>query len=324
MKKFCPNCGKPLDKDSKFCSFCGQNLVQEANDNVIKVQVPAPKAKKSNKIWWITGIFVALILIVAGGFFYYYQNNQRQDIEAVNKMPKKKLAGLTIVYAHEHYHNDAWNKTYQEAMKGQMLVEQHKRVTINGATITAKGDNYVYVINNRVVFTTDKNNSDSNLILSDGKKTVGQVNTVDAYKQVEKQGLKDLEKINSYKTTVPPFPVRKLAIMAELSHDPSGYGPEDDINRDYKKHIKNLYYEDGYYIFQMGADGAGMTKFKCEGQEIIIKYLDIKAAANAADAPEKTIRVDLNDLLEKYYQTADQKKYVDKLAQKLVTNGSNE
>lgn len=324
MEKFCHHCGKPLEKDSNFCSFCGQRLFKGNDNNAIRIQVPAPNIKKSSNRIWIISILIVLALCAAGSAFCYYQYNRKKDIEIVNKMPKRKLAGLSVVYAHEHYNNAAWNEAYHEAMKGKMLVEQHKRVTINGATITAKGNNYVYVINNRVVFTTDKhkNNSDSNLILSDGKRTVGEVNTVEAYKQVKKQEFNYLEKINSYKSTVPLFPVRKLAIMSELTHDTSSDGPEEDINYNYKNHIKNLYYKNGYYWFQMGADGGGSTKFRCEGNEVVIKYLDIKAGTDSADAPEKTIRVDLDDLLEKYYQTAEQKKYVDKLAHRLVTNNS--
>lgn len=90
-------------------------------------------------------------------------------------MPKKKLADLTIVYTHQHYNNPSWNKVYHQALHGNLMVQRHTHYNLNGVNIAAQKDHYIYVINNKVVFSTNKNkaNSDSTLTISDGKKGVG-------------------------------------------------------------------------------------------------------------------------------------------------------
>lgn len=135
-------------------------------------------------------------------------------------MSQHKLAGLTIVYAHSHYHNLAWERTYDEALKGIMDVQRYKKYNLHGATIMAKGNNYVYVINNQVVFTTNKKltNKQSELVLSDGKKIVGRVNTLNAYQEVRQHKYAELQKIDRRKDMY-RLPLRTAAIMAALSHD---------------------------------------------------------------------------------------------------------
>ncbi|MDH5100037.1 zinc ribbon domain-containing protein [Lactobacillus kefiranofaciens] len=246
MDNFCPNCGKPLEPNSKFCPYCGQRLENELSINSGDSDVKL-KSRQGIKKSGIIILFLLLFIVGAGAVGFYIYHNKQQNIAAVNKMPKKDLAGLSIVYAHNHYKNLAWDKTYNEALKGNMVVQRTKQIDINGATITAKGNSYIYVINNRVVFTTDKNkkNSDSKLVLSDGKRTLGQVNTIEAYNEIKKNNLKQLNKINRIRQ-VPAVPVRKLAIMAALSHAKSN-DLEESIDLNLKDHSTDLYNGGEYY-----------------------------------------------------------------------------
>lgn len=321
MDNFCPNCGKPLEPNSKFCPYCGQRLENELSINSGDSDVKL-KSRQGIKKSGIIILFLLLFIVGAGAVGFYIYHNKQQNIAAVNKMPKKDLAGLSIVYAHNHYKNPAWDKTYDEALKGNIVVQRTKQIDINGATITAKGNSYIYVINNRVVFTTDKNkkNSDSKLVLSDGKRTLGQVNTIEAYNEVKKNNLKQLNKINRIRQ-VPAVPVRKLAIMAALSHAKSN-DLEESIDLNLKDHSTDLYNGGEYYRLQLGADGGSATEFKIDGDMVTVKYLDLDKAADEADAPTKKIRIQLQDLLEEYYQTNEQKEYVDKLASKLTPDKS--
>lgn len=323
MKKFCPNCGHSLDKDDKFCSYCGQVLTdQSINKNGINSTIGTQNSKGKNKarIWWIISI-VVMVLFVGGGYLFYSQYNKQQTITKIDKMPKQKLAGLTVVYAHSHYKNAAWNKTYNEAMKGNMYVQRYKKYNLNGSLITAKGSNYIYVINNRVIFTTYKEKDNGpELELSDGKKTLGQVKAVDAYQQVKKKQFQELQKINDQKAPV-NFPIRKLAVMAALSHDKSN-NTQDEINLSFKHRDKMLFKENGRYRLQLGADGLSATVFRCEGKEVVIKYIEPQKEGPASDWPTKTIRVDIDDLVEEYYHTADQKKFVNELANKVIFDKS--
>lgn len=99
------------------------------------------------------------------------------------------MADLTIVYTHQHYNNPSWNKVYHQALHGNLMVQRHTHYNLNGVNIAAQKDHYIYVINNKVVFSTNKNkaNSDSTLTISDGKKVLGTVNPVTAYKEVKRR-----------------------------------------------------------------------------------------------------------------------------------------
>ncbi|GAA3639011.1 hypothetical protein GCM10022297_16520 [Lactobacillus hamsteri] len=334
MKRFCPNCGKPVDPDEKFCSSCGQNLVnrpQAVNNSqlmqaqpqsqTINTQVVANARPRKSKKWLILSIIVAL-LVVGGGTYAYKWHKDNQEVQAtVDKMSKRRLAGLTITYAHLHYRdNEAWNKTYQEAMNGNVDVERYKKYTIGDSTITAKGDNYVYVINKRAVFTTDndKENSKSDLILADGRKELGRVKTTDAYKEVKKQDLQTLNKINKVELTN-----RQLGILAARLHSPQFV--KDAIQLPKLSHPMPNYSEneqDGFSEILAGGAGAGASLFyKQDGNSLVIKYADVEYAENhgkaAAEAPIRTKRFNLSDVINKYYSTSQQKEEVDNLADQL-------
>ena len=319
MTKFCPNCGKKSDANAKFCPYCGQNLTHKKETSKSSISLPTRSSKSrthDSKRWWI--LLVSVIILVIGGVFTYKLYENKQQITAVNKMPKKKLADLTIVYTHQHYNNPSWNKVYHQAMNGNLMVQRHTHYNLNGVNIAAQKGHYIYVINNKVVFSTNKNkaNSDSTLTISDGKKVLGTVNPVTAYKEVKKKNWNEFQRVDNIKSFNSNFSIRQLAIFAALSHSAD---IEQDVNFNYKNNTQDLKYEKGYYILQLGGDGVSQTQFKLNGDELIIKYLDPIGAKDNADAPQKTIHVTVSDLAEKYYQTSEQKAYVDKLAKKLVT-----
>lgn len=43
MKKFCPNCGNPVEKDDKFCIRCGQSL--DNSTELLKKENPVKPSK---------------------------------------------------------------------------------------------------------------------------------------------------------------------------------------------------------------------------------------------------------------------------------------
>lgn len=52
MDNFCPNCGKPLEPNSKFCPYCGQRLENElsinSGDSDVKLKSRQGIKKKRN------------------------------------------------------------------------------------------------------------------------------------------------------------------------------------------------------------------------------------------------------------------------------------
>ena len=65
---FCPNCNRPLDTDSIFCTHCGTR-VAPTNHNAQGSAPAAPTARKQNKNFLLFGILgavlVAIILLVS-------------------------------------------------------------------------------------------------------------------------------------------------------------------------------------------------------------------------------------------------------------------
>lgn len=334
MKKFCPNCGAPLDPNDKFCSHCGYVIDNKQSININEAptqqitQSGNAQAKSHNKklFWVVIGAAILLILAIGTGVLFVHHQNEQQIASTVDKMSKRKLAGLTIEYAHLHYKdNSAWNDVYHDAQNGDVTVERYKKYDIDNLTITAKGNNYVYVINKKAIFTTDndKKNSQSAITLSDGKRQLGVVKTTDAYRDVQKHNaVSNLDKINNEAT--PQLNNRQLAVLVAFNE----FGT-DDLNGLDKTDDKNFSYgEDyrGFYSFHTGGDGASMIYFKPVGNTVIIKHLDVKHAVDAADAKMMTEYVKKSDLINKFYKTDEQKARVNKFAgpDYIRTSGSSD
>ncbi|KRL89694.1 zinc-ribbon domain-containing protein [Lactobacillus kalixensis] len=201
MNKFCSNCGQPLDSNEKFCSHCGQKVrVNVSNQNVPKIN--DKKLQNSRTINKFTiGIIIFMVFAIGCSVFVFRHFQMNQDTQiTVNKMSKRKLAGLAVEYAHLNYRdNKAWNQAYKEAINGNIHVDKYKKYVNGTTTISAKNGNYVYVINKKAIFTTDDDsqNNKADITLADGRRELGKVKTVDAYNEVKnKNCLNELNEIN--------------------------------------------------------------------------------------------------------------------------------
>src|SRR5699024_4896594 len=213
------------EKDDKFCIRCGQSL--DNSTELLKKENPVKPSKKSKLVYCLISGIVLLIIAFGCAYYHSYQSKQ-QTLKEISKMSQHKLAGLTIVYAHSHYHNLAWERTYDEALKGIMDVQRYKKYNLHGATIMAKGNNYVYVINNE--------------------------------KEIRQHKYVKLQKMDRRKDMY-RLPLRTAAIMAALSHD-SEKNIQEEINFNYKHHEKMLFNdENGEYRLQLGADAVSGTRF---------------------------------------------------------------
>src|SRR5699024_153836 len=232
VNNFCPNCGKKIDSGSNFCPYCGANLasgkfapkktinnqaskkpivkpVKSANIStaeqlgLTRKRVNSNRLKKHKRIKTLP-IVIAIIVLLIAGTGLAVGNYFRQEAE-LNSIPKDKLAGLAITYAHVHYpQNKAWNQVYRQAFKGNVTIAKRKHYEINGIELEATKGNSLYVINDKVAYTIEAHgkNSQSDFILSDGKKNLGTVNVSKAYHEVKQNHLLDrANKISARQST---------------------------------------------------------------------------------------------------------------------------
>lgn len=100
QKKFCPNCGKPIEEGKAFCGNCGKKVgikndkrqPQKIVQNITPKRVQAQKLPgKKSSVGKIIGICV-LLLLVGGitGFYFYNQHNDSAAIVAKQKKSGKK------------------------------------------------------------------------------------------------------------------------------------------------------------------------------------------------------------------------------------------
>ncbi len=104
QKKFCPNCGTPINEDEDFCKNCGKRIRNNKQEQKPKkvAQVTSqrvqmhhvPKKKSYTGLIVIIGI---LILLVGGitGIYFYNQHNDQAAVVAKNSKSSKKN-GVTI------------------------------------------------------------------------------------------------------------------------------------------------------------------------------------------------------------------------------------
>lgn len=81
MKRFCPNCGSPIDGIKKFCPKCGAPLTEDCNAAII-----TEDSSKENPSKKQLPIIVGILAIVAavGGGFYFYTARQAPASSATN------------------------------------------------------------------------------------------------------------------------------------------------------------------------------------------------------------------------------------------------
>jgi len=62
---FCPNCGKQISDDSKFCNFCGYQITNEVREKAQLVELSSKRYKKHILISSLM-IFLGIIFLLTG------------------------------------------------------------------------------------------------------------------------------------------------------------------------------------------------------------------------------------------------------------------
>lgn len=359
VNNFCPNCGKKIDSGSNFCPYCGANLVsgkfapkKTINNQASKKPIVKPvksanistaeqlgltrkrvnsnRLKKHKRIKTLP-IVIAIIVLLIAGTGLAVGNYFRQEAE-LNSIPKDKLAGLAITYAHVHYpQNEAWKQVYRQAFKGNVSVAKRKHYEINGIELEATKGNSLYVINDKVAYTIEAHgkNSQSDFILSDGKKNLGTVNVSKAYHEVKQNHLLDrANKISARQSTAQTIGVKQLGVLVGANYldlksvkfqiDAKARNKDNDV-WGYNSNGKLK----GYYWIHLGLDGASEFFYRLSGNKVIVKRLDVEDAPNAASAKMITEILSLNKLIKKYYATSNEKETIDQLARKMKVADSD-
>ena len=119
---FCPNCGKSLPDNAKFCSGCGLNLQELADAAPAAPQAapaPVPRAAKKKPTRWIV-LAILLVAAIAGGLFAYryFVTEPRDAIDYMIHCMKKSDAyesGMDFqdrLLSRSYRYSDAIQKPY--------------------------------------------------------------------------------------------------------------------------------------------------------------------------------------------------------------------
>ena len=101
----CPNCGKEIEDNGKFCGYCGYKLVQDATP-VIPKKEPVKNTKKPNK----KTIAIALVVaaIIGGALFvknkkssYVFGTDEDKDVQILKSSAKDE--DYPLYYSYDKY-----------------------------------------------------------------------------------------------------------------------------------------------------------------------------------------------------------------------------
>ena len=100
---YCNKCGKKLDLDAKFCTYCGMPINKGNSQNINYVQKTKIN-KKAHKQWWLWTLIIIIVLIIFWGILVpnidistesnlnneYYNNNEKEEVRKEQEEKKKK------------------------------------------------------------------------------------------------------------------------------------------------------------------------------------------------------------------------------------------
>lgn len=100
---YCNKCGKKLDLDAKFCTYCGMPINKGNSQNINYVQKTKIN-KKAHKQWWLWTLIIIIVLIILWGILVpnidistesnlnneYYNNNEKEEVRKEQEEKKKK------------------------------------------------------------------------------------------------------------------------------------------------------------------------------------------------------------------------------------------
>lgn len=148
-------------------------------------------------------IFILLIIIGIGAFFYmrrpHHASTHPQPLAMkkdsslsykINKLSNKQIAGMLIYYAHLKYKsNDSWGDIYQEATEGGLKINRYRKYRFENYTVESTDKNYLYVIDDRVVYTISntKDKSKAKIVFGDSQQELGEANLTTIYTTVMRE-----------------------------------------------------------------------------------------------------------------------------------------
>lgn len=101
----CPNCGKEIEDNGKFCGYCGYKLVQDATP-VLPKKEPTKNTKKPNKK--IIAIALVVALFIGGALFvknkkssYVFGTDEDKDVEILKSSAKDE--DYPLYYSYDKY-----------------------------------------------------------------------------------------------------------------------------------------------------------------------------------------------------------------------------
>ena len=102
---YCTNCGKEIDKNSKFCQHCGQAIVSAESNNSIdtsiinnpNTEISASKSKNKKWLFAMCGVIIVLIAIFAFGG----NNGVVKDVEKILEDDLGSSVTINAVYYNE-------------------------------------------------------------------------------------------------------------------------------------------------------------------------------------------------------------------------------
>ena len=90
---FCPNCGKQISDDAKFCGFCGAVMTPPAAPNY---QPPAVEKKEKKGKAGLVVVIVVLLLVLAGGGVFGVMHMNRKVAKACEKAIEEADSAVNI------------------------------------------------------------------------------------------------------------------------------------------------------------------------------------------------------------------------------------
>lgn len=137
---YCKKCGKKIKDSSKFCPYCGEDVLENSCDELQKkVNGPGKKFFKIKKITYAIALLLIVIIMICVGLHKISKYSAKKYLNAGNKYVEEQLYNEAVVsYKKAIKKNNSYIEAYMALTDLYIDMEKYDEITVLLSNVSEK------------------------------------------------------------------------------------------------------------------------------------------------------------------------------------------